>query len=265
MVLEFQNGAQITHTGYTLTINGTVVAGRYQIFAGSGTVSGPTGEVPLEWSGAGTSLSVAAKIESYIVDEDDMASDSATKVPTQQSVKAYVTASAPITVLVGTVICWPLDTPPSGYKECNGDYLDTTTYADLYAVIGDTYGMFDGTHFYLPDYRGMFLRGLDGTRGVEPAADKAARVARGDGTGGNVVGTTQAGGNASHGHAGSTVAMSTALSIGTGSGGATADIAIGSQTGVASTTELTATPTIAVNGGNEARPVNINVLWCIKY
>lgn len=34
-----------------------------------------------------------------IVDEDDMVSDSATKVPTQQSVKAYVDASAPSLVL----------------------------------------------------------------------------------------------------------------------------------------------------------------------
>jgi hypothetical protein len=31
---------------------------------------------------------------SWVIDEDDMTSDSATKVPTQQSVKAYVDANA---------------------------------------------------------------------------------------------------------------------------------------------------------------------------
>lgn len=44
---------------------------------------------------------------------------------------------------------------PSGWLFCNGSAISRTTYADLFAVIGTTYGAGDGsTTFNLPDLRG---------------------------------------------------------------------------------------------------------------
>jgi len=44
---------------------------------------------------------------------------------------------------------------PTGWLMCDGSAVSRTTYADLYAVIGTTYGSGDGsTTFNLPDLRG---------------------------------------------------------------------------------------------------------------
>ena len=52
--------------------------------------------------------------------------------------------------------------------ECDGSDVDRGTYADLYAVVGDNYGVGDGAStFGLPDLRGVFVRGLDNGRGQD--------------------------------------------------------------------------------------------------
>jgi hypothetical protein len=61
---------------------------------------------------------------------------------------------------VGSILMWPLDTPPRGWIECNGASVSRFTYADLFETIGTKYGAGDGsTTFKLPDLRGMFSRG----------------------------------------------------------------------------------------------------------
>ena len=53
---------------------------------------------------------------------------------------------------VGMVIAWTLATNPSdNYLECNGQSIDSTKYPKLYELMHN-----------VPDYRGMFLRGLGG-------------------------------------------------------------------------------------------------------
>lgn len=56
-------------------------------------------------------------------------------------------------------------TVPTGFLLCNGAAVSRTTYADLFTAIGTTYGAGDeSTTFNIPDFRGRFLRGYDGTR-----------------------------------------------------------------------------------------------------
>ena len=78
-----------------------------------------------------------------------------------EPVKAAIVARLP----AGFVAAWPGNTPPDGWLVCNGSAVSRTTYADLFSVIGTTFGAGDGsTTFKLPDYRGDFLRGyLSGT------------------------------------------------------------------------------------------------------
>jgi microcystin-dependent protein len=60
----------------------------------------------------------------------------------------------------GTVMAYAGTTVPEGYLLCDGSSVSRTTYANLFASIGTTYGTGDGsTTFNLPDYRGLFLRG----------------------------------------------------------------------------------------------------------
>ncbi|MHA7841867.1 MAG: phage tail protein [Winogradskyella sp.] len=102
-------------------------------------------------------------------------------------------------VPTGAIFSFPLETPPVGYLVCDGSAVSRTTYAELFAVLGTTYGSGDGsTTFNLPDYRGKFLRGYDDGAGNDP--DAATRQDRGDGTTGDAVGTTQDAEMASHLH-----------------------------------------------------------------
>ena len=148
--------------------------------------------------------------------------------------------------LPGRVIAWPTETPPGGYLECNGASLSRETYAALFAVISDDYGAADSSHFTLPDYRGRFHRGWAHGQTTDP--DRASRTDRGDTVTGDHVGTKQAGEFKAHTHS---ITEADASPAGAYTVGGWA----GSQT--SRNTNST--------GGNETRPININVMYCIKY
>jgi microcystin-dependent protein len=59
---------------------------------------------------------------------------------------------------VGSIIQMAVNLAPTGYLLCNGASYSTTTYAALYAVIGQIYGFGTGT-FNVPNFQGAFLRG----------------------------------------------------------------------------------------------------------
>lgn len=63
-------------------------------------------------------------------------------------------------VPVGTVVMFTAAEPPAGYLKCDGSAIGRTTYPELYAAIGTTYGAGDGsTTFNLPDLIGRFAEG----------------------------------------------------------------------------------------------------------
>lgn len=109
--------------------------------------------------------SSAAPVAVEIKDEDAMTSDSATALATQQSIKAYVDSNAGIPT--GTVSAFAGSTAPTGYALCDGSAVNRTTEAALFAVIGTTYGIGDGsTTFNLPDLRGRVIAGQDDMGGT---------------------------------------------------------------------------------------------------
>lgn len=61
----------------------------------------------------------------------------------------------------GTLLMYVAAAPPEGYLLADGTAVSRTTYADLFAVIGTTYGVGDGaTTFNLPDLRSRVPFGL---------------------------------------------------------------------------------------------------------
>ncbi len=51
-----------------------------------------------------------------------------------------------------TIMPWSSSSVPSGFLECNGANVSRTTYADLFGIVGTTYGAGDGSStFGLPD------------------------------------------------------------------------------------------------------------------
>jgi len=160
--------------------------------------------------------------------------------------------SAVASMPTGSLIAFPGATEPAGYLECDGSPISRTTYASLYGVIGTMFGVGDGTTtFNLPDLRGRFLRGWDHGAGVDP--DAASRTDRGDGTTGDYVGTREDDAFKSHHHElyrPSSPILSTAA--------AQAHYALG-------TAQVQSGVNTVDTGGNETRPVNIAVMYCIKY
>lgn len=61
----------------------------------------------------------------------------------------------PGTVPTGGIVLWSA-TVPAGFLPCDGSLVGRTTYADLFGVIGTTFGEGDGTTtFGLPDIKGV--------------------------------------------------------------------------------------------------------------
>lgn len=95
----------------------------------------------------------------------------------------------------GIVVAFAGTRTPQGWELCDGRYLDKEKkeYKPLFDVIGTIHGGDANPNFKLPDYRGLFLRGVDNSAGRDPEADK--RTAPGDppnpGNTGNAVGSIQ--------------------------------------------------------------------------
>lgn len=138
--------------------------------------------------------------------------------------------------LIGSVHAFAMATVPDGFLLCNGLAVSRTTYANLFAKIGTTYGAGNGsTTFNVPELRGEFIRGFDLGRGVDS---------------GRVMGSWQAEMVGPHVHTEDTVDYS-ASTAQTGSGKPAITNDRNQDTGT--------------NAGTENRPRNVALLYCIKY
>jgi microcystin-dependent protein len=144
---------------------------------------------------------------------------------------------------IGAIVAWPTATAPTGWLECSGAAVSRATYATLFGLISDDYGAGDGsTTFNLPDLRGRFVRGWDHGATLDP--DRASRTDRGDGTTGDNVGTKQADAFKAHTHTYSVSSSGEGAVDGDNNG------PVNANTGS--------------TGGNETRPVNINMMYIIR-
>jgi len=82
-------------------------------------------------------------------------------------------------MLCGVIGYCAMNAVPLGALKANGALVSRTAYARLFAKIGTTYGVGNGsTTFALPDQRGEFMRGWDDGRGVD--AGRVFGSAQGD-------------------------------------------------------------------------------------
>jgi microcystin-dependent protein len=69
---------------------------------------------------------------------------------TQIATTAFVLANG---VPTGGLVMWPTGSAPSGFLLCTGAAVSRTTFAALFAIVGTTFGVGDGsTTFNLPNY-----------------------------------------------------------------------------------------------------------------
>lgn len=65
-----------------------------------------------------------------------------------------------LSVPPGTIIAFAGNKVPDGYLPCDGSELEVSKYPQLFEAIGTIYGGNASSRFRLPDFRGMFLRGV---------------------------------------------------------------------------------------------------------
>ncbi len=69
--------------------------------------------------------------------------------------------------LTGTIKMWSSTTIPTGYLLCDGRTVSRTAYADLFKIIGTTYGAGDGsTTFNLPNMGGRSVVGKSSSKAL---------------------------------------------------------------------------------------------------
>ena len=70
-------------------------------------------------------------------------------------------------MFIGNIIAFTGSTIPEGYLECDGAALSRSDYADLFDVIGTTYGPGDGsTTFNLPNLSGKVSMGVSNNHSI---------------------------------------------------------------------------------------------------
>lgn len=159
-------GIDVNVTGDVNVTNDVVVTGEMRSANGSGKL-----EINDAVHIAGAlDLNTGAVVNEFSTD-GTMAGNSDAAVPTEQAVKTYVDNAIQAyinTEFVGSVSAFATSTVPTGWLECNGAEVSRTTYANLFARIGTTFGTGNGsTTFNIPNLQGEFIRGWDNGRGID--------------------------------------------------------------------------------------------------
>lgn len=159
-------------------------------------------------------------------------------------------------VLTGSILAIPYSTVPVGYLKCDGSSLLREDYADLFEKIGTTYGAADDYHFNIPDYQGVFLRGFGGS-----AASLGTRQAQGLPNITGQIDPYSVGYNNDH------IAMRDWWGALFGKWGNTWGMSRKETgSGITSGIGFDASRSNSIYGkANEVRPVNMSVIWIIKY
>jgi len=122
------------------------------------------------------------------------------------SLSALTTPIPPVAggMPTGAMLAFGSVTPPSGWLLCDATAVSRTTYAALFAVVGTSFGIGDGTTtFNVPDMRGRVAAGYDAANAsgrltaAETGGASAAAIANSGGEQGHVLVTGEL---ASHNH-----------------------------------------------------------------
>jgi microcystin-dependent protein len=230
------------NTAGTVTATGAVTAGSLNT-AGTVTATGAVTGGSLSTSGSVTAASHVGN--GAALTSLAGANLTAGSVPLAALVAAVQQALCP----AGTVVSYMGNTAPTGWLLCDGALKVRTDYPALFAVLGTKCGYLTANDFYLPDFRGRFLRGWDAAAGRDP--DRASRtVMAANGAVGDNIGSIQTDAFKTHTH--TLTNQVSYLSEGNDQSGGYYDPVLESRNSGAT-------------GGNETRPINANVNYIIKF
>ncbi|POA35426.1 phage tail protein [Pseudomonas sp. GW456-12-1-14-TSB6] len=173
---------------------------------------------------------------------------------TKAEVEALIAKASALPV--GSIVAFPVDSPPPGFLELDNSVKSSATYPDLSAYLGGKFNKGDEGvgNFRLPEARGEFLRGWDHGRGVD--AGRASGSTQSDSLKAHYhfLPTGSGGGQAvdPNGEIPTVVLKDTAADWVLRTEGDNAELSIGRVR------------TYNFGAATETRPRNIAVMWCIK-
>jgi microcystin-dependent protein len=155
----------VLQTGQSFASGNQVTATKLQDIANLATFRTGTNQTAddstIQVDGSGGYL----KVKSLGITSNELATDSVITAKIQNgAVTSDKLNATAISVLMptSTILSYAGSSAPTGYLLCNGASISRTTYSDLFAIIGTTYGVGDGsTTFNIPDLRGRVIAGQD--------------------------------------------------------------------------------------------------------
>jgi microcystin-dependent protein len=222
-----------------------------------------TGRITGEGTGAGTFPAGTRFIKPAIfVNEGNIGT---TRVDALSIVSAASRATvdnemAAALVPAGTVIAFAGETCPTGYVRCDGRLLAAAAYPQLFNAIGNNFGSGAG-QFAVPDLRGQFIRGWDSGAGRDPDRGSRAASAAG-GASGDRVGSAQGQALLSHTH--TAWAPFGDLDSASSQGWPKLNNHQAFRTSDRGREYALHADAISAAGGNETRPSNLYLNYCIK-
>ena len=186
-------------------------------------------------------------------------------------------AALPQAVPTGSVHLMATTTVPSEYLKCNGAAVSRSTFSELFAIIGTTWGAGDGSStFNVPDLRGEFVRGWDDGKGTDSSRSFASFQHSNNGAHSHSTNATTTINPANHNHVfpGDDQLGGQANNQGGWTNRTTGNFPYDARSSTSgggiiyrtSDESLSAATTVTVHqdGGNEARPRNIAMMYVIK-
>jgi len=190
--------------------------------------------------------------------------DAANKANFLDNISSDIAALIASATPAGVIVPFGGTSAPTGYLACQGQIVSRSTYAALFAAIGTTWNLAgeSSSEFRLPDLRGAFLRGT--------GSNATYDMSNGNGFAGQAVGSFETDQMQHHEHGldwfngnGTTDFannyLAKAASDGSGLGNASASYTNTSVIGgpISGTAGIVST-------GDETRPFNASILYCIK-
>jgi microcystin-dependent protein len=144
------NNSSFTITIYNSTVIGNTTAGGTGVTIPAGETMTLVTDGGTAASGAGFTQQNTALRDVHLLGTSTAPTATSGDNSTQIATTAFVQVNGTPT---GGLMLWPTASPPANWLICNGAAVSRTTYATLFAVVGTTFGVGNGsTTFNLPNY-----------------------------------------------------------------------------------------------------------------
>lgn len=167
-LFDAQNDSVVLGTDTVGDYVSTVTAGTgISISAGSGTGEGSTPTLAIGQDVATSATPSFSRVTSTVATGTAPLTVASTTLVSNLNADLLDGLHGAIYAPTGMIVQFAAASSPGGWLLCDGSLVLKSSYPDLWALLGSTYGSATSTQFYLPDLRGRIPVGLDNMGGSD--------------------------------------------------------------------------------------------------